>query len=822
MHQNYTTEQIQLALGARRLQQGRAGAVSRLLLDSRQMQSPESSIFFAIEGPHHDGHDYVPALYQKGVRHFVVSRVIDFSAMPEANVWLCGNTVFCLQRLAAHHRQLFDLPVIGITGSNGKTIVKEWLFQLLHLDYRIARSPKSFNSQVGVPLSVWQLQPEHQLGIFEAGISRMGEMEKLAPVIRCNIGLFTNIGQAHKEGFPSIEEKIDQKLRLFEHADIIICCRDDERVARAIEALGKPVFTWSRAGEASLRVKAVETLGESSLIGVEYKGKPFSFSIPFTDEASIENAIHCCAVLLYLDVPVSRIQERMPLLEPVAMRLEVRVGINGCSIINDSYNLDLTALAAALAYLHRQHHHARRTLILSDILQSGEPPEQLYNKVAGLIREAAVHRFFGIGKDIPVIARHLPADVETHFFPNTDAFLEAQQHRDFHDEAILVKGARPFSFERIARRLSRKIHQTELEVGLSALIHNIRVFQQWLRPETKMMVMVKAAAYGSGSLEVARTLEFHQADYLAVAYADEGIELREGGIGLPILVLNPEEAVFDGLLRYRLEPELYSPELLRRFGRFTRQSGASSVVHLKLDTGMHRLGFDADNLDDAIALLNENPQLEVRSIFSHLAASEAPEHDGFTLDQAARFEALYERLAAALGYRPLRHLLNSSGIIRFPQYQMDMVRLGIGTYGIDSTGLVQAQLQTVLTLRARISQIKHLLPGDTVSYGRSGAVQRPSRIATVSIGYADGLPRAAGNGRFSLLVRGQRAPIIGNVCMDMCMIDVTHIPLAAEGDEVVVFGAEPAAEELAQAMGTIPYEVFTSVSPRVRRVYVQE
>ncbi|MCB0561150.1 MAG: bifunctional UDP-N-acetylmuramoyl-tripeptide:D-alanyl-D-alanine ligase/alanine racemase [Lewinellaceae bacterium] len=822
MHQNYTTEQIQLALGAHRLQGGRPGAVSRLLLDSRQLQSPEDAIFFAIQGPHHDGHDYVTALYGKGVRHFVVSRDVDLSVLPEANVWLCDNTVQCLQRLAAHHRQRFDIPIIGITGSNGKTIVKEWLFQLLHLDYRIARSPKSFNSQVGVPLSVWQLQPEHQLGIFEAGISRMGEMEKLAPVIRCNIGLFTNIGQAHKEGFPSIEEKIDQKLRLFEFADIILYCRDDERVARAIEALGKPTFSWSKAGKALLQIKAVKTSGESSLIEAEHKEGPFSFSIPFADEASVENAIHCCAVLLYLGLPVAAIQERMPLLEPVAMRLEVRAGINDCSIINDSYNLDLTALAAALAYLQRQRHHARRTLILSDILQSGEPPELLYKKVARLIKDAGVHRFFGIGKDIPLIARHLPPEVEIHFFSDTAAFLEAQQHRNFHDEAILVKGARPFSFERIARRLSRKMHQTELEVGLSALMHNVRIFQQWLRPGTKMMVMVKAAAYGSGSLEVARTLEFHQADYLAVAYADEGIELREGGIGLPILVLNPEEAVFDGILRYRLEPELYSPALLRRFGRFTRSAGASATVHLKLDTGMHRLGFDADNLDEAVHLLNENPQLEVRSIFSHLAGSEATEHDTFTLDQVARFEALYERLAAALGYRPLRHILNSSGIIRFPQYQMDMVRLGIGAYGIDAAGLVQDQLRTVLTLRARISQVKHLLPGDTVSYGRSGVIRRPSRIATVSIGYADGLPRAAGNGRFSLLVRGQRAPIIGNVCMDMCMIDITHIPQAAEGDEVVVFGTEPTAEELARALGTIPYEVFTSVSPRVRRVYVQE
>ncbi len=822
MHQSYTTEQIQLALGARRLQWGAPGVVSHLLLDSRQAQHPAASLFFAIAGQYHDGHEFIAALYEQGVRHFVVSREVGLSLLPEANVWLCQSSISCLQQLAAYHRHLFDLPVIGITGSNGKTIVKEWLFQLLHEDFRIVRSPRSFNSQVGVPISVWQLQAEHQLGIFEAGISRMGEMEKLAPVIRCNIGLFTNIGEAHSEGFPSIEEKIYQKLRLFRFADVVLYCRDDERVARAVEALGKPTFSWSRKGEARLRVSQVENRGDSSRIEAFYEGEGFGFTIPFTDDASVENAIHCCAVLLHLGLPVGCIQERMPLLEPVAMRLEVRPGINGCSIINDSYNLDLTALAAALAYLHRQRHHARRTLILSDILQSGEPPERLYEKVARLIRGAGVHRLIGIGKDIPAIARHLPPEVGARFFPDTDSFLDAQRHTDFLDEAILVKGARPFAFERIARRLSRKVHQTELEVDIGALIHNIRVFQQWLRPETKVMVMVKAAAYGSGSLEVARVLEFHKADYLAVAYADEGVELREGGVGLPILVLNPEEAVFDSLLRRRLEPELYSPELLRRFGRFMRQAGAAADVHLKLDTGMHRLGFDAGNLDEAIALLAEYPQLKVKSVFSHLAASEAPEHDAFTEEQLACFQALYGRLAEALGYRPMRHLLNSGGILRFPQYQMEMVRLGIGAYGIDATGLVKEQLRTALTLRARISQVKHLLPGQTVGYGRSGAIHRPSRIATISIGYADGLPRAAGNGRFSLSVRGQRAPILGNVCMDMCMVDVTHIPQAAEGDEVLIFGTSPRVEELAEAVGTIPYEIFTGVSPRVRRVYVQE
>lgn len=822
MHISYTTEEIGLALALPRLQWGEAGFVSHLLTDSRLLQNPESSLFFAIKGEHHDGSRFVGELYEKGVRHFVVPEGFDARLFSGATFWCAEQVVGALQKLAAYHRSRYALPVIGITGSNGKTIVKEWLFQLLHQDYHIVRSPKSFNSQVGAPLSVWQLETGHELAIFEAGISRMGEMEKLAPVIACNIGLFTNIGEAHREGFPSREEKIRQKLRLFSGVDVLICCSEDGQLMREIGALGRPTLSWSRTGKADIRVLAVEISGQHTEISARYREQDIHFQIPFADEASIENALHCLAVMLYLGAPPAAVRERMPLLEQVAMRLEVRAGINDCSIINDSYNLDLTALEAALAYLSRQQYPGRRTLILSDILQSGEPAQQLYAKVGRLLREAGIQRFIGIGRDIPAVAAHLPPAIDARFFPDTEHFLAQQQHGDFQGEAILVKGARPFAFERIARRLSKQVHQTELEVDLSALIHNIRVFQRRLRPGTGLIVMVKAAAYGSGSLEVARALEFHKAGYLAVAYADEGIELREGGIRAPIIVLNPEEAVFDTILRYQLEPELYSPRLLQAFGHFTLDAEGRAPVHLKLDTGMHRLGFDADNLEQAISLLGRYPQLEARSVFSHLAASEAPEHDAFTHEQAARFELLYQRLSQAIGYRPLRHLLNSSGIARFPQYQYDLVRLGIGAYGIDASGLLQHELRTALTLRARISQIKALEAGETVGYGRHGRLARPSRIATISIGYADGLPRAAGNGRFSVLIRGQRAPIIGNVCMDMSMVDVTHIPAAAEGDEVLIFGEGLPVAELADALGSIPYEVFTSVSPRVRRVYVHE
>ncbi|MCB0554886.1 MAG: bifunctional UDP-N-acetylmuramoyl-tripeptide:D-alanyl-D-alanine ligase/alanine racemase [Phaeodactylibacter sp.] len=822
MHPPYSTQEIAKAFCLPFLQEGKPGAIIHLLTDSRLLQSPELSLFFAIEGVHHDGHRFLSELYEQGVRHFVVSKAVDTAAFSEANFWLAGNAVDALQLLTAYHRRKFTLPVIGITGSNGKTIVKEWLFQLLHQDYHIVRSPKSFNSQIGVPLSVWQLESVHELAIFEAGISRMGEMEKLAPIIRCNIGLFTNIGEAHQEGFPSREEKIRQKLRLFSEADILIYCRDDEQVDREVRALGRATLSWSKKGKADIQIVAIEPKDKYTQIIARYRAEEIAFQIPFTDEPSIENALHSLAVLLYLGAPPQLIQERMPRLEQVAMRLEVRAGINDCSIINDSYNLDLTALAAALSYLNRQQYPGRRTLILSDILQSGEPASQLYAKVGRLVCENGIHRFIGIGKEIPAVAPHLPASIRTQFFPDTATFLAQQRHSDFQNEAILVKGARPFVFERIARRLSKQVHQTELEVDISALMHNIRTFQRLLQSDTRLIVMVKAAAYGSGSLEIARALEFHKVGYLAVAYADEGTELREGGIQAPILVLNPEEAVFDSMVRYQLEPELYSPRLLQQFGHFTLDSIRPLAIHLKLDTGMHRLGFDADNLEEAIALLARYPQLEVRSVFSHLAASEAPEHDAFTHEQAARFEALYGRLSNAIGYRPLRHLLNSSGIIRFPQYQMDMARLGIGAYGIDITGILRQELRTALTLRARISQIKVLSAGETVGYGRKGRISQPSRVATISIGYADGLPRATGNGRFSVLIRQQRAPIIGSVCMDMCMVDVTHIPQATEGDEVIIFGPGLPVSELAEVLGTIPYEVFTSVSPRVRRVYVHE
>jgi len=821
---HYTIHQIASIIGASFLQNSSDKAtVKHLLTDSRQLVFPETTLFFALPGASQDGHAFLEKLYEAGVRNFIVSQQAIPENLPEANLLLVVDVLQALQQLAAHHRRQFDIPIVGITGSNGKTIVKEWLFQLLRQDRHIVRSPRSYNSQVGVPLSVWQLQPEHTFGIFEAGISQSGEMEHLAKIIRCTAGIFTNIGEAHGEGFSDTAEKLHEKLRLFEFAETIIYCKDDPLVDDAIQALDKSVFSWSRNGEADLQITALQNTGISGAsIEAIYQQEKVSINIPFSDAASVENAIHCWAMLLFLAVPQEVIEKRMSALEAVAMRLELREGINACTIINDSYNSDFTSLSIALNFMEQQRGGGRRTLILSDILQSGREEAELYADVALLIRKKGVNRLIGIGHAVQALRALLPDSIAVHFFETTADFLTASHDLEFQNEVILIKGARAFAFEKIARRLSQKMHQTVLEVNLSALAYNLRSYREKLRSNTKIMAMVKAAAYGSGSLETARLLEFHKVDYLAVAYADEGAELRRGGVQLPILVLNPEQAVFDSLLRYHLEPEIYSLSQLRQFAAFSADAPRTLSIHIKLDTGMRRLGFTEEDLEALTTLLESHPQLHVRSIFSHLAASEAPEHDEFTHSQIAQFEAHYERIAASIGYRPLRHILNSSGIERFPQAQMDMVRLGIGLYGIGATSSFSKRLKPVLSLKATISQIKSAPSGTTIGYGRRGHASQDKRIATISIGYADGLLRAAGNERYSVLVRGMRAPIIGNVCMDMCMIDVTHIPKAREGDEVLIFGEALPVEELAKAFQTIPYEVFTCISPRVKRVYVQE
>lgn len=805
-----------------------AGAVSAdthityLLTDSRKIRFADQSLFFALKGPHHDGHQFLDQAYEQGIRSFVVSYIPESWPRPDCTLLLVPDTLEALQKLGCYHRKQFQLPVIAITGSNGKTTVKEWLFQLLHQHFYIIRSPRSFNSQVGVPLSVWPLRPEHQLAIFEAGISQTGEMQALTDIIQPNIGILTNIGPAHDAGFKDRRQKLEEKLLLFKKVEILIHQADDEEINQAIAAFNIPTFSWSFTKNADLQINRLHREDGHTIIQADYQGKSLVTSIPFTDRASIVNAMHCLATGLYLGKSASELNPALAQLNPISMRMELREGRNGCTLINDSYNSDLQSLALALDFAQQQRDDAPLCLILSDILQSGVPTEELYREVAHLISQHRINRFIGVGQKVTQLQPLLADELQAHFYPDTPALLAKLDELSFYRETILIKGARSFTFEAIAQRLLPDTHRTLLEVNLSALAHNLRAFRARIKPETSMMVMVKAAAYGGGSAEIARLLRFQGIDYLGVAYVDEGVELRKAGISLPIMVLNPEPITFPQLIEHELEPEVYSQSQLRALAEFTQQKATTLSIHLKVDTGMHRLGFVRSDLQEIIHLLQNYPQLRVASVFSHLAASESTEEDAFTHQQITTFNQLYEQIAQALPYRPLRHILNSSGIARFPQYQMDMVRLGIGIYGVETCSEIRGQLRPAFRLRSRISQIREVPPNETIGYGRKDPASHSRRIATVSIGYADGLLRKAGNGRYALLVQDLPAPTVGNICMDMCMVDVTHIPTAGEGDEVIVFGEELPIEQLANTFETIPYEVLTGISGRVKRMYVFE
>ncbi len=799
--------------------------IEHLITDSRHIVTPANSLFFALKGPTRDGHDFISAAYLRGVRSFVVERRPGETLFPDACFLLPAmqTPIAALQNLAAFHRSRFNIPVVGITGSNGKTVVKEWLYRILSASAKCIRSPRSYNSQTGVPLSVWQIEPEHEIAIFEAGISRPGEMQKLERIIRPDIGIFTNIGAAHDAGFSSRDEKIKEKLLLFQQAKRIVYRKGNAVVEKAVEALGRQVFSWSTSQPADLQIRETVISPGQTRFQACYQGQEMEACIPFTDEASIENALHVWAAALALDVPLPVILEGLKHLEAVEMRLELREGINGCTLINDSYNSDFQSLSIALHFLARQRQGAAKTLFLSDFLEIGIREKQdIYQKVAGLIKEEGVSRVFGIGREVVELGRYLPDPYPAFFFPSTEAFLASFRESDFFNESILLKGARPFAFERIARRLQPHTHRTLLEVNLAGVASNLQVFQKKLIPGVQLMVMVKAAAYGSGSLEVARLLAYQGVHYLAVAYADEGIDLRRSGINLPILVLNPEPATFDALIEYNLEPEIYSLLQLNELAAFASKKELQITIHLKLDTGMHRLGFEPFQTGELIRLLKRYPLLVVKSVFTHLAASDSPEFDEFTHQQMARYQSMYTRIEHALGYRPLRHVLNTGGIARFPDYQMDMVRLGIGLYGVGVGADLSKDLQPVLTLKATISQIRELAAGETVSYSRSGKINSPRKIATLSLGYADGLSRLAGNGRFKVRIRGKAAPTVGNICMDMTMVDVTDIPGVAEGDIAIVFGPDWPVETLAEAACTISYEIIAGISGRVKRVYIQE
>ncbi len=825
----YTLEQVAKITGGD-LHAGSAGAgpVKYLLTDSRKIINAEASLFFAIQGDRRDGHEFIGDLCKAGVKNFVVTKANWIEKFPEAHFIVVKNTLLALQLLASSHRQKFSFPVIGITGSNGKTVVKEWLYQLLREDHNIVRSPKSYNSQIGVPLSVWQIKPDDDLGIFEAGISRPGEMITLEKIIKPTIGIITNIGEAHAENFESVDAKVLEKLNLFKNCEEVIYCKDYLPIHKIIKESdgisdGGHLFTWSRKTRAHLQIGRVSKSTSDTLIQAVFDNSFISIRIPFTDDASVENAIHCWATMLLMKFDQDEISRRMEMLSPVAMRLELKEGINNCSIINDSYNSDIGSLTIALDFLNQQKQHSRKTLILSDILQSGRKDATLYADVAALLREKGVSRLIGVGEHISEQAELF--GIEKTFYKNTDELLNDISGISFHNETILLKGARMFGFERISKMLQQKAHETVLEINLNSLINNLNYYRARLHSETKVMAMVKALSYGSGSYEIANILQFHKVDYLAVAYADEGVELRKAGITSPIMVMSPEEQSFDSMVTYNLEPEIYSFRTLQLFSdavkRTIKDPEARMPVHIKLDTGMHRLGFTQKDINELVVRIKNLKHLKVVSVFTHLAASDDPAHDDFTRQQCELFKQMADGVCNHFSRKILRHVLNSAGILRYPEYQFDMVRLGIGLHGIAATGSEQSQLEFVSTLKTSISQIKTVNAGTTVGYNRKGVLSKDAQIATVSIGYADGLNRKLGNGTGKMVINGMLCPIVGSVCMDMCMLDVTGAD-AKEGDEVIVFGSGYTIIDMARDLDTIPYEILTSVSHRVKRVYYQE
>ena len=794
--------------------------ISVLLTDSRNLSDPKNSLFFAIETKHNDGHKYISELAGKGVYNFVVQKYLPwFDTLPGCNFLLVPDTLVALQRLAEYHRHQFSTRVIGITGSNGKTVVKEWLYQLLNDSYNIVRSPRSYNSQIGVPLSVWQLEEDTELAIFEAGISQPDEMAHLAEIIQPTIGVLTNIGDAHQEHFTSLQEKLEQKLLLFEDCDVVVVNGD-----KLLPGVPKPenALAWScRDAEAPLFISRIEKYDTYTEIDYSFVGMPDgTIRIPFIDDASVENAIHCLAVAILLDTDPAVFSKKFPSLEPVEMRLDVKRGINDCILINDTYNSDIHSLEIALDFmmtrLSDSNHTA--TLILSDILQSGIQPEVLYNKVNTLVRQKNVNRLIGIGEDL--FAHAGCFDVEKEFYHTTEEFLSVGHTQRFKDEVVLLKGSRRFEFERISALLEEKVHETILEVNLDAIVHNFNYFRSRLQPDTRIVAMIKAFGYGIGSYELAKTLQNQRCDYLAVALADEGAELRMEGISIPIIIMNPEMNSFNTIFQYNLEPEIYSFRLMEAFIRETERRGITNYpVHLKFDTGMHRLGFEPHDVKQIADRLKAQKGIKVRSVFSHLAGSDSDIFDDYTMRQLTTFENITNETAQVFSYPVLRHILNSAGIERFPQYQMDMVRLGISLYGIP---MIEGQdLRTVATLKSVILQIRDLPPTETVGYSRKGVLKRASRIACVPIGYADGLDRHLSNGVGEFYVNGVLCPIVGNICMDITMIDVTDAQ-AQDGDQVIIFGREIPVETIADKLGTIPYEIFTSISPRVKRVYYRE
>ena len=817
----YSIEKVTTLIGARRIGETDA-QIGWLLTDSRSLCFPEETLFFALRSARNDGHRYIADLYRRGVRNFVVEAKGYDDFLPGANFLIVPSPLAALQRLAERHRDEFDVPIIGITGSNGKTMVKEWLYQLLLPSQKIVRSPRSYNSQIGVPLSVWLLNEQTEVGIFEAGISQPGEMFALRDIIQPTIGVFTSLGTAHQENFRSMEEKCMEKLELMHDTEAMVYCSDNDTVSRCIRRMqykGEKI-AWSQCDEqAALFVKSTTSLPHSTRITYIWKDEENCFEIPFIDEASVEDVITCAAVALYMGLTPAQLADRMPRLEPVAMRLEVKEGQRGCVLINDSYNSDVNSLDIALDFMNRRE-AAKKTLILSDIFQTGTSPEALYAQVSDLAVKRGIDKFIGIGSELAAQADKIQI-ADKLFFADVPHFLSSAAFATLRDELILLKGSRSFGFDQITEQLEQKVHETILEVNLNSVVENLNYYRSFLKSETKMVCMIKADAYGAGAVEIAKTLQDQRVDYLAVAVADEGVTLRKAGITANIMIMNPEMTAFKTMFDYELEPEVYSFRLMEALIKAARKEGITGwPVHIKFDTGMHRLGFDpVEDIDELIDHLVHQQAIIPRSVFSHFVGSDSDGFDDFSARQFALFEEGSRKLQSAFPHHILRHMDNSAGIEHFPERQMDMCRLGIGLYGVDPRD--NRILHTVSTLKTTILQLRHVPKGETVGYSRKGKIERNSVIAAIPIGYADGLNRHLGNRHGYCLVNGQKAEYVGNICMDVAMIDVTDIP-CKEGDQVEIFGEHLPVTQLSDELDTIPYEVLTGVSNRVKRVYFQD
>ncbi|MFC2297241.1 MAG: bifunctional UDP-N-acetylmuramoyl-tripeptide:D-alanyl-D-alanine ligase/alanine racemase [Prevotella nigrescens] len=825
---NYSIEKITQFINAERYGDA-AASISFLLTDSRSLCFPEETLFFALRSDRNDGHHYIPELYRRGVRNFVVENVPDnFSTLyKHANFLKVSNTLVALQQLTTHHRKAFDIPVVGITGSNGKTMVKEWLSQLLSYDRNVTRSPKSYNSQIGVPLSVWLLNESSQIGLIEAGISKVGEMQALHDIILPTVGVLTSLGAAHQENFSSLEEKCNEKLLLFKGTQALVYQLDDKIAAKCITAAhyDGQLLAWSEHDTtAAFYVNSIEKHETTSTINyIWQQTTQGSYTLPFIDDASISDSMTCAVVALHFGVQPDVLAQRMAVLEPVAMRLEVKEGQHGCTLINDSYNSDINSLDIALDFMNRRPDQKRRerTLILSDIYQSGETEQQLYADVAALVKERGVKKFIGIGTALGRQKQAFEGLETKYFFDNINDFIGSKVFKSLHDEVILLKGARSFGFDKLTELLVKKVHETVLEVNLNAVVDNLNWYRSFLKPETKLVCMIKADAYGAGAVEIAKTLQEHRVDYLAVAVADEGATLRRNGITGNIMIMNPEMSSFKTLFDYDLEPEVYSFRLLDALIKAAEKEGITGYpVHIKLDTGMHRLGFNPrTDIDQIIEKLHHQNALIPRSVFSHFVGSDSNDFDSFSARQFALFNEGSKKLQAAFSHRILRHMDNSAGIEHFPERQLDMCRLGLGLYGINPRN--NAIMNNVSTLKTTILQLRNVPAGETVGYSRRGIIEKDSVIGAIPIGYADGLNRRLGNRNCYCLVNGKRAYYIGNICMDVALIDVTGID-CEEGDSVEIFGDHLPVTVLSDAMGTIPYEVLTTVSNRVKRVYFQD